>query len=131
MPRVKKGQEYVGNIVTIREVEDCIRNTKKYTEGIRTMRKTHPVQGGDGPSKVFYKYYEVYPEMEVDWDMDAKDFFDWLWGDTPHIDLMFHYDYRDNKASLIITDGFEALKKLNKGIPGFEEIIARIIANEG
>ena len=131
MTRVKKGQEFVGNIVTIREVEDCIRVTKKYTEGIRTIRKTHPVQGEDVPSKVFYKYYEVYPEMEVGWDMDAKDFFDWLWGDTPHIDLMFHYDYRDNKASLIIVDGNEALKKLNKGIPGFEGVIARIVANEG
>ncbi len=126
MTRKNKGVEFPGNIIAIRSIEDCIRVTKKYTEGIRTMRKTHPIQGGDFPSAVFCKYYEVYPEMEVGLDMAVSDFIDWVWGDTPCIDVMFHYDYRANKASMVIRDGFDAVKQLTKSIPGFGDILKDI-----
>jgi len=119
MTRSKKGKEVYGNIISIRALEDCIRATKQYTEGIQTIRKTHPVQGEELPSRVFYKYYEVYPDMEVGLDMDIKDFADWVWGDTPCIDVMFHYDYRANKASVLVRDGDGAVKKLMESIPGF------------
>ena len=123
MTRIPKGKEFRGNILTIRALEDCIRATKKYTEGIQTIRKTHPVQGEELPSRVFYKHYEVYPDMEIGLDMDIKDFADWVWGDTPHIDVMFHYDYRVNKASVLARDGDGAVRKLTESIPGFGEAL--------
>lgn len=126
MTRVKKGREFHGNIIAIRSVEDCIRATRKYTEGIQTIRKTHPVQGGDFPSQVFYKYYEVYPDMEVGLDMAVNDFFDWLWGETNCIGVMFHYDYRINKASVLVRDGDSVVKKLIESIPGFGDALKAI-----
>ena len=110
MTRKRKGKEFRGNILAIRSLEDCIRATKKYTEGIQTIKKTHPVQGEELPSRVFYKYYEVYPDMEVGLDMAVGDFFGWLGGGTPCIDVMFHYDYRVNKASVLVKDGDGWLK---------------------
>lgn len=117
-------QETAGNIACIRAVEDCIRATRKYTEGIGTMRKKHPIQGADFPSKVFVKYYEVYPETEIYWDMPAGVALDWLWGETPRVDVIFKYDYRSNKASVLVVDGNEAVKELEKNIPGFGEALA-------
>ena len=126
MTRIKKGKEVYGNIISIRALEDCIRATKKYTEGIQTIRKTHPVQGEELPSRVFYKYYEVYPDMEVGLDMDYRDFADWVWGDTACIDVMFHYDYRVNKASVLVRDGDGVVKKLIESIPGFLDALKAI-----
>jgi len=126
MTRIKKGKEVYGNIISIRALEDCIRATKKYTEGIQTIRKTHPVQGEELPSRVFYKYYEVYPDMEVGLDMDYRDFADWVWGDTACIDVMFHYDYRANKASVLVRDGDGAVKKLMESILGFGDVLKAI-----
>ena len=126
MTRIKKGKEFRGNVLAIRSLEDCIRATKKYTEGIQTIKKTHPVQGEELPSRVFYKYYEVYPDMEVGLDMAIKDFADWVWGDTPCIDVMFHYDYRVNKASILVRDGDGAVGKLMESIPGFGDALKAI-----
>ena len=126
MTRKRKGKEIRGNILAIRSLEDCIRATKKYTEGIQTIRKTHPVQGEELPSRVFYKYYEVYPDMEVGLDMAVKDFADWVWGDTPCVDVMFHYDYRVNKASVLVKDGDGVIKKLMESIPGFGDALRDI-----
>ncbi len=126
MTRKRKGKEFRGNILAIRSLEDCIRATKKYTEGIQTIKKTHPVQGEELPSRVFYKYYEVYPDMEVGLDMAVKDFADWVWGDTPCIDVMFHYDYRVNKASVLVRDGDGVVKKLMESIPGFGDALKDI-----
>jgi len=126
MTRVKKGREFRGNIIAIRSVEDCIRATKKYTEGIQTIRKTHPVQGEELPSRVFYKYYEVYPDMEVGLDMSVSDFLEWMWHETPCIDVMFHYDYRINKASVLVRDGDGTVKKLIETIPGFGDALKAI-----
>ena len=126
MTRVQKGVKYYGNVFTIRAIEDCIRATRKYSEGIRTKRKHHPhseIQGEDFPTPVFIKYYEVYPDMEIGWDMQVSDFLDWLWQDTLCIDIWFHYDYRCNKGSIEIRDGQEAVKKLEDTIPSFKKSI--------
>lgn len=123
MSKNKKGCEYPGTILSIRALEDSIRATKKYTEGIRTMRKTHPVQGEDFPSRVFYKYYEVYPSLEISWDMPAGRAIDWLWGEYECIDVLFHYDYRVNKASVLVREGNGAVKKLIEFIPGFGDVL--------
>ena len=126
MTRKRKGEEFRGHILAIHSLEDCIRATKKYTEGIQTIRKVHPVQGDELPSRVFYKYYEVYPDMEIGLDMDIKDFADWLWKDTLCVDVMFHYDYRVNKASVLVKDGDGVVKKLIDAIPGFLDALKAI-----
>ena len=125
--RVKNGVEYAGNIIGVRAVEDCIRATRKYTEGVGTMRTKHPVQGEEFRSKVFVKYYEVYPDTELSWDMPAGVAIDWLWGETACIDVTFKYDYRANKASVMVRDGPDAVKELARAIPDFSEMLARTI----
>ena len=126
------GGEFAGNIECIRAVEDCIRATKKYTEGIGTMRKQHPmIQGEDFPSKVFCKYYEVYPNTELSWNMPAGEALDWLWGETLHIDVMFKYDYRVNKASLSVREGESAVRELVKSIPNFGDVLKAITNGNG
>lgn len=123
--------ETASNIANIRAIEDSIRATRRYTEGIGTMRKKHPIQGEEFPSKVFCKYYEVYPNTEICWDMPAGVALDWLWGETPKVDVLFKYDYRSNKASVLVIDGPTALKELEKGIPGFSEALAMANGKNG
>jgi len=59
-------------------------------------------------------------------DMDIRDFADWVFGDTSCIDVMFHYDYRANKASILITEGNDAVRKLIESIPGFGDALRAI-----
>ena len=125
----RNGCEYVGKIPFIRAVEDSIRATKKYTEGIRTMRTKHPVQGEEFPSRVFCKYYEVYPDVDVS-KMSLGTIVEWLSGYKTHIDVMFKYDYRANKASILIEDGASAVMELANKIPKFSDTLAAVIAVE-
>lgn len=119
--------EFSSNIVSIRALEDAIRSTRKYTEGIETIRKAHPeVQGSDTPSRLFCKYYEVYPKTELSWDMPAGQAIDLLWHDVPCVDVLFKYDYRINRASMILRDNNGNLKLLLDNIPGFREALATI-----
>lgn len=129
MSNKARASEYTGNIGSVRAVEDCIRATKKYSEGIRTMRKAHPIQGEDYPSKVFCKFYEVSPYTEISWDMPAGVAIDWLWGDVLLIDVTFMYDYRANRATVTVRDGPDAVKELNKAIPNFRETLAKVSSN--
>jgi len=124
--QIDNGNEFAGNIGDVRAVEDCIRATKKYTEGIGTMRKKHPIQGEEFPSRKFCKYYEVSPYVDVSWDMPAGVALDWIWHDVLLIDVMFNYDYRENKASVVIKDGQKSIRELTKMIPGFGDALARI-----
>jgi hypothetical protein len=121
--------EFKSTIMQIRAVEDCIRATKKYTEGIETVRKHHPIQGDGFPSRMFCKFYEVYPEMDITWEMKADKAIDWLWGDTKHINLVFKYDYRVNQASLTVIHGNGALLELKKSIPGFDKTLVGLESN--
>jgi len=121
--------EYSGGILSVRAVEDSIRVTKRYTEGVKTIFKKHPVQGMDFPSPVFCKYYEVYPDMEISWDMSTGSFIEWISGGTPCIDVMFHYDYRENRAFIEVRDGMKGVKRLSDAIPGFSSALARVVAN--
>jgi hypothetical protein len=130
MTRNKHGIEFTGNIATIRAVEDAIRATKKYTEGIATLREHHPVQGDDFPSRVFRKYYEVYPKTEVSWDMPAGAALAWLWSDVPCVNVLFFYDYRANKATMIIKeDSLDIVNELIKSIPGMRETLQLATCN--
>lgn len=122
--------EYEGNIASVRAVEDCIRATKKFTEGIRTLRVNHPIQGEDFTSRVFCKYYEVYPYVDLDKKYPILEVigiaFDLAWRDTPCIDVVFRYDYRSNKASVTIRDGVVAVKELSNNIPNIGKALVEI-----
>ncbi len=122
--------EFKSNILNIRAVEDCIRATKKYTEGIETIKKQHPIQGEGFPSKLFCKYYEVYPTLDITWDMKAETAIDWLWGDIRHIDLIFKYDYRVNQATLTVINGNGAVNELRKAIPNLDKALSGIECND-
>ena len=133
--RVEKGYEYPGDILLIRAIEDSIRATKNYTEGVKTLRQKHPIQGEDFQSRVFCKYYEVYPDVDLSRTMPFWEAVmttsDWLWGETRRIDVVFNYDYRNNKASITIEDGVGAIKELANAIPNFSDTLARVITNGG
>lgn len=122
--------ELEGNIIEIREVEDTIRASKKYTKGAFSRAVEHPIQGADFPSKVLTEYYEVYPDTEVHWDMPAGVAIDWLWGDVLHIDVVFSYDYRANKAKMTVRGGKGVLRELTRGIPALMPVIGRLSTRE-
>ena len=130
----RNGCEYVGKIPFIRAVEDCIRATKKYTKGAFRGNIHHPIQGEEFPSKVLFEYYEVYPKVDLRggtlWDIPVGVALDLLWRDSPCVDVVFKYDYRGNKASILIRDGAEAVKLLAKSIPNFSKALADVIAGE-
>jgi len=129
--RTKSRYEFTGTVIVIRAVEDSIRSTRKYTEGVNNKpQKQYPIQGGDFPSKVFCKYYEVYPTVDVSWDMPVGVAVDWLWHDVPCIDVVFTYDYRSNKASVLVKNGPAALDELKNAIPGFKTALAATIGVE-
>jgi hypothetical protein len=44
--------------------------------------------------------------------------------------VIFKYDYRENKASILIEDGAEAVRALAKAIPKFSDTLAKVIAEE-
>ena len=118
--------EFVGNIITVRAVEDTIRATRKYTKGVFARTASHPIQGADFPSHVITEYYEVYPDMEVGMDMSIVDAAFWLAGETPHIDVRFKYNYQRNKAIIIIHGNNGVVDLLNEGIPGFKEALGKV-----
>ncbi len=122
--------EFVGSIATVRDVEDSIRATRRYTKGVFSKPAAHPspIQGSDFPSRVLTEYYEVYPDTDVHWDMPAGVALDWLWGDVTHIDVLFFYDYRVNKAKVVVRGGAEAVEELTKGIPRFGDTLAKVVA---
>lgn len=121
--------EYSGSILEIRAVEDCIRATKKYTKGAFSKSVSHPIQGEDFPSKVLTEYYEVYPDLELNWDMPAIDAWAWVWGETSHIDIKFHYNYAINKGELIIYGNSGVVNMLKEGIPNFTKTLANLRTN--
>lgn len=121
--------EFIGNIQTVREVEDCIRATRKYTKGAFRSPVKHPIQGEEFSSRLMTEYYEVYPNLELNWDMPASDAWAWVWGEVLYIDVRFQYDYRINKGKISIKGGNGAVKELAKGIPLFSEALAKVIAD--
>lgn len=129
MGRQRNGSVFDGNIIGIRAVEDTIRATRNYTEGVLSEFRHHPVQGMEFPSRVLCKHYEVYPDTELSWHMPWGTMLDWLWGDVPMITVIFRYDYRANRASIMVRAGAEAVAKLAKAIPGFSDALSRALAN--
>jgi len=120
--------EFTGYILDVRAVEDCIRATRKYTKGAFSRPVKHPIQGEDFPSKALTEYYEVYPDTEISWDMPASDAWAWVWGDTPHIDLRFLYNYQSNRGKVIIYGNDGVVGMLKEGIPNFAEALIKLEA---
>ena len=121
--------EFVGTILAVRAVEDTIRATRKYTKGAFSRPAQHPIQGEDFPSRVLTEYYEVYPDIESVWDMSFIDAAFWLAGETPHIDVLFKYNYQRDKAIVIIHGSNGVVKLLGEGIPGFAESLGKVTEN--
>ena len=120
--------EFTGDIISVRAVEDTIHATKKYTKGAFSRPK-QPIQGEDFPSRVLTEYYEVYPEVEISLDMGIIDAVFWLAGDTPHIDVVFRYNYLRNSAMVLVYGGNGVVNMLKGGIPGFGDALAKVGKN--
>ncbi len=115
--------EYTGSITEIRAIEDCIRATKKYTEGVLSKKHPQQIQGEDFPSRVLHKHYEYYPNVaEISWNMPVNTALDWLFAGTPCIKMSFRYDYRVNQAVVYIADDRD-ITTLNKSVAGFAQAI--------
>jgi len=121
--------EFIGSIAAVRDLEDCIRATKKYTKGAFSSPAKHPIQGEEFPSKMLTEYYEVYPDLELDWDMSATDAWAWVWGDVAHIDVLFRYNYNNNKARVVVRGGNGVVDLLKEGITNFSELLEKILQN--
>lgn len=121
--------EFTGTVLAVRSVEDCIRATKKYTESLSTRLAQHPIQGSDTPSRVLTKYYEVYPDLEVGWDMSIVDAVFWLADNPPHVDVKFHYDYLKNRASVTVLGSSSVVEMLASGIPGLSAALEKMSRN--
>lgn len=125
--------EFIGPILAVRAVEDTIRATKKYTKGAFSKTTLHPIQGEAFPSRVSTEYYEVYPDLDIEQRLPLLDaafaFSDWVWGDTPHIDVLFKYNYQRDKAIVVIHGGTGVVDLLKEGIPGFGEALGKVIEN--
>lgn len=119
-----------GTILQIRELEDTIRSTKRYTENLFTDRRNHPEQGNGEPSKAFTRTMEVYLDadyQEFDLAMDASELFQkkWDWITSRAIRVRFWYDYREGKASIEVKSD-NVLCQLSKVIPGFSDAVGEI-----
>ncbi len=124
--------EFAGNILTVRAAEDCIRATSKYSEGVNSrLFSHHPAQGELFPSRVLTKYYEVHPEIDIDqirsfWDA-AYTAADWLWSDTPIVNVLFRYNYLTNRAWVYVYGGEAALALLKDKIPGLTDMLKKVV----
>lgn len=132
--RAKLEKEFRGDINLVRDVEDCIRITKKYTIGKRTPQDTTSSQGEKFPSKAFCMHYEVYPDAEIGIDMPIGTALKWYWRSLPCIDVIFKYDYRDDAddtkaASVTIKDGVKAIGQLARAIPNFSKALGKVRSN--
>ena len=129
MLKVKSG------VFNIRQLEDSIRATERYTEGLLTKERKHPIQGEEFTSKAFRKMYEIYPThnipkaLRTNEDEPIKEFFPnfYKWITSPAIQIYFYYDYRNDKAELEYHD--KDLEQLIKVIPNFINILKRIHNN--
>lgn len=91
-----------GTIQEVRELEDAVRATKQYTEGLFTERRTHPVQGKES-ARAFRKLYELYIDAPLhSMNDDISVAFDWF--DSRVAVFRFWYDYREQKASVEVSE---------------------------
>jgi hypothetical protein len=116
-----------GNIESIRNVEDCIRATKRYV--IKMKKGNHPIQG-DEPTSNFTIDYTVYLTSDESKLMNSNvsligeyvKLYNWFI--SPSVDVHFTYDYRVNSAEIRCKK--EDIEKLKDVIPSFNLMITNI-----
>ena len=123
--------EFTGDIISVRAVEDCIRASRKYTECLFTKINKHPepIQGGDFPSRVVAKTYEVYPDVEVGWNMSIIDAAFWLADCPGHIDVRFTYSYPLNRARITVYGGSGVVQLLRDCIQGLGDLLTKLASS--
>jgi len=128
---MRNASKHQSSVALMRDVEDAIRASKKYTKYLSLFSKHNnvKVQGDDFPSSVVTEHYEVYPDMQINWDMSIIDAIFWLGHGTRSIKVVFKYSYPTDRAWLVVDDGPEAIKELAQSITGFSEALAKAIAN--
>jgi len=116
----------IGTIIEIRELENCIRATNRYTEFLFTEKHPKDTQGAGLPCMAFTRPLEVYLDAEFkdfNWNADfyelVKNRWDWL--RSKAVIVRFWYDYRDNKARMDVHSQ-NTLNRLAAIIPGFERL---------
>lgn len=126
-------QELFGDILSVRAVEDTVRATHKYTEGIFSRynkKEEKRIQGGDFPSRIVTHYYEVYPDLDLEDEMTMWDALlttsDFLWGAIPMVEIIFVYNYVRNRAVVTVRGGNGVMEMLENGIPGWKEKLEEV-----
>lgn len=126
--------KYTGTILDVRAVENTIRATERYTKVIsRKKRKEYQIQGEEFSSRTVIEFYEVHPDIDIGkqrplreiWET-IKDASDWLWGDTPMVEVTFVYYQARNEALVDVYGGNGVLKMLEDGIPGWKEALEKV-----
>jgi hypothetical protein len=123
--------EFTGDIMSIRAVEDCIRASRKYTECLFTKVNKHPepIQGEEFPSRVLTKNYEVYPDVEAGWNMSIIDAAFWLADRPGHIDVRFSYSYTLNRGRVVIYGSDNVVQLLKDSVPNLEDALTKLCPN--
>ena len=123
--------EFSGDIISVRAVEDCIRASRKYTECLFTKVNKHPepIQGEGFPSRVLTKNYEVYPDVEVGWNMSIIDAAFWLADCPGHIDVRFSYSYPLNRARITVYGSGGVVQLLKDCIPGIGDVLSPLVSD--
>ena len=129
--RNEKGTVYRGDLIDIRELEDSIRISKKYTKVVLTKKSTEIKIQGDGfPSRTLTEHYEVYPDLVISMEMKATDMWKWVWGDLVCIRVDFTYHYNENKGRVVIHGKNGVVQSLSQGVEGFSEALAKVSRDE-
>jgi hypothetical protein len=117
-----------GDIDSVRDVEDCIRATKRYA--VRMKKSNHPIQGEEEPTSNFTIDYTVYIADDDTKLMNPNRPFIgeyiklYNWFISPSIEVHFTYDYRSNSAEIRCKK--EDIEELKEVIPGFQSKVSII-----
>ena len=116
-----------GDITLIRELEDCIRSTKRYVKLVKSRHE--PSQSNGSPILLFTESYIVYTGNENDLIHNNKKIFEifrdmYNWFMSSSVTVHFTYNYRDGDSVIRCTNG--DIDLLCEVIPGFKETIKKI-----
>lgn len=121
-----------GTIQEIRIIEDAVRKTEQYTEGLFTEGHKHPIQGEES-TRAFKKQYELYIDAPLHKRTDIKGALKWY--DSRVAIFKFWYDYREQEASMEVSEEglllsietFKEIKKVFKGYPPFKMAEEKVV----
>ena len=119
------------DISIIRELEDCIRSTKRYIKLVKSRHE--PSQSNGSPILLFTESYLVYTGNESNILFSEKKILEafvkmYNWFMSEAVTIHLTYDYRDDKASVRCSNC--DLDSLCEVIPGFKDILKKITIRE-